>query len=167
MGWGETCAETWCSWYWACLQIRAGLEVWEGGSSSGQQVGFFEVWVVVGFFPSTDLGNQAFSCIFVSTFLCVCAWETEPSICCCLCLEMGHEGDFSLIQYVPSSEPLQLTCPLLLRGCERWQSLLVAAKKNPLSGKGLQPQVNTTQRMHVCFHSCACFMYVGAVHKSI
>lgn len=76
---------------------------------------FFWVWVVglVFFFPLRDLGKQAFFFfMFLSTFLRFCAWETEVerSICCCLCLEMGHEGDFSLIQYVPSCEPLQLTC---------------------------------------------------------
>lgn len=83
------------------------LFFWATGGVSG-----FGWWWWCIFFPLRDLGNQAFSHMFVSTFLCFCAWETEvePSICCRLCLEMGHEGDISMIQYVPSYEPLQLTC---------------------------------------------------------
>ncbi|XP_042639934.1 carboxyl-terminal PDZ ligand of neuronal nitric oxide synthase protein isoform X3 [Tyto alba] len=65
-----------------------------------------------------------------STFLCFCAWEieVEPSICCRLCLETGHEENFSLIHHVPSYEPLQLTCPPPSQGCKHWHSLLVAGK---------------------------------------
>lgn len=100
--------------------------------------GFVFGWWGV-FFPLSGLGNQALSVIFVSAFLCFCAWETEVelSICCCLCLEMGHGGDLSLICYVPSSEPLQPTCLPPSWGCEHWQLLPVAPKRNPLSEKCL------------------------------
>lgn len=103
-----------------------------------QQVGFLCLaGGGVDFFPLSGLGNQALSLIFVSAFLCFRAWETEVelSICCCLCLEMGHGGDLSLIHDVPASEPLQPTCLPPSRGCEHGQALQGAPKQNPLSGQ--------------------------------
>lgn len=134
-------------WAWASYVLKipdlltgkCGTGSLEGCCSSVQQVGVLCLAGGVVFLPLSGLGNQALSVIFVSAFLCFCAWETEVelSICCYLCLEMGHGGDLSLICYVPSSEPLQPTCLPPSRGCEHRQVLPIAPKRNPLSGKRL------------------------------
>lgn len=117
-----------------------GLQVREGCCSSVQQVGFLCVpgGVVFFFFPLSGLGNQALSLIFVSAFLCFRAWETELSICCCLCLEMGHGGDLGLVPVVPSSEPPQPTCLPPSRGsrhCQLLQREILCRKATVASGE--------------------------------
>lgn len=75
-------------------------------------------------YPEGILATEHFLRRLSVLFLHFCAWETEkePSICCWLCLETGHGGDFTGIQYGPASSQQtggSPACPLAgLRWCQ-------------------------------------------------